>query len=127
LTHPTTKIQQVHTHKESYKFQQSFVTIFILPFYNANPLIYKGEVKALGLGHKTLVTFGKVTSGPTLKDFCLFTKSKLIQKGNLIQKVESYPKGDQIKSDLTLQLHNNLQSKSKSYGSLYYKKSFPMK
>ena len=121
MTHPTTKIQQVHTHKETYKFQQSFVTIFIPLFYNANPLIYKGEVKALGLGHKTLVTFGKVTSGPTLKDFCLFTKSKLIQK------VESYPKGDQIRSDLTLQLYNNLQSKSKSYGSLYYKKSFPMK
>jgi hypothetical protein len=100
LTHPTTKIQQVHTHKESYKFQQSFVTIFILPpFYNANPLIYKGEVKALGLGHKTLVTFGKVTSGPTLKDFCLFTKSKLIQKGNLIQKRNLIQKG--IKSDLT--------------------------
>jgi hypothetical protein len=67
-----------------------------------------------------------VTSGPTLKDFCLITKSKLIQKkGNLIQKVESYPKGDQIKSDLTFQLHNNLQAKSKSYGSYITKNHFP--
>ena len=100
MTHPTTKIQQVHTHKETYKFQQSFVTIFILHFYNANPLIYKGEVKALGLGHKTLVTFGKVTSGPTLKYFCLF-----------LQKVTLSKKGDQIRFGLTFQLHNNYMPK----------------